>query len=103
MQIRSYLPRRRGATTSQLRNAPYKALYVWPHSRTDYVCDLAKKLGRDDLYIVGPSRLRVDRLAGRTFSAVVLDHACHPNEEEWEQIVLLRQMARTPKEWLSNE
>lgn len=66
-----------GTTSRQMENAPYGALFVWPNEVLDYPRALANHLGRGDLEIVGPSALKYyeQRLAGRQFSGVVLDHA----------------------------
>lgn len=44
-----------GRTTRAMQAAPHGAVYVWCHDNTSYARDLARKLGRTDLHIVGPS------------------------------------------------
>lgn len=78
--------RRHGFTTLQMQKAPTRALYIWPvRNSLDYAKALAHALGRDDLEIVSGHVLErgAERLRGRTFTGIVLDHACDPTEEEY--------------------
>jgi len=66
-------PRGTGRTSAQMREAPADATFVWCNGHLDYPRILAKRLGRDDLVIVGPNDGRAeDRGTGR---AIVRDHA----------------------------
>lgn len=85
--------RAHGFTTLQMKAAPALALYIWPVSGSlDYARDLARHLGRSDLEIVGGSVLdqRGERLRGRYFSAIVIDHAAEPSPEEYEVLREIR-------------
>ena len=63
-----------GRTTRQMQDAPQGAVFVWPvWSSIGYARDLARHLGRRDLAIITPSRLR-DIRPGQ-YSAVIVDHA----------------------------
>jgi len=65
-----------GRTTKQMQDAPKGAIYIWVNQHLAWPRDLARKLGREDLQIVSP--LYVDdfhKLAGRTLTGIVLDHA----------------------------
>lgn len=88
--------RRTGATTKQMQCAPERALFIWPVHSISYAKHLARHLGRDDLEIVGPSVLEdgAMRLRGRTFSAVILDHACEPDSAEFEALEMVRASIR---------
>lgn len=82
-----------GFTTLQMKAAPQGALYIWPVSGSlAYARDLARHLGREDLQIESGSILerRGERLRGRQFSRIVLDHAAEPDEDEHELLRDLR-------------
>ena len=84
--------RGQGFTTMQMRNAPIGALYVWPVAGSiNYAVDLARGIGRDDLKIVPASILdrSAERLRGTRWPAIILDHACEPNDEDY---FLLREL-----------
>jgi len=61
-----------GITSHQMRTAPYGATFV---STVDYQYaeNLAHKLNRDDLHIVGLNWLTRDRVIGRRL-CIVIDH-----------------------------
>ena len=63
-----------GHTTAQLRAAPENALFVWHVDDTCYPKELAKKIGRTDLKIVGPSYVNGNNWMGLSLSGVVVDH-----------------------------
>ena len=74
-----------GFTTLQIQHAPQGALYLWPvFGSLSYARDLAKRLGRDDLRIESGDILqyRAERIRGLRFSAIILDHACEPSDDE---------------------
>lgn len=73
-----------GTTSQQMLAAPKNAVYVWPHSDFSYPKELARKLGRDDLKIVGPGWVN-NNLRGRRDVEVIIDHA---TELEPEQLTL---------------
>lgn len=72
--------RRTGRTTAAMLAAPRGAIYVWCNGHLGYPRDLAKKLGRDDLQIVGPDYVIQYRFAGLKVP-VATDHALriHPD------------------------
>lgn len=67
---------KQGATTRLMLAAPLGAIYVWCNSHLDYPRRLARHLNREDL-IVEPLNILFNpaRIAGRSQSYVVLDHA----------------------------
>lgn len=82
-----------GFTTNQMKLAPLNALYIWPVlGSIDYAKSLANKLGRNDLEIVCSSvfEQKAYKLRGRTFTAIILDHACEPNNDDYDTLKLLR-------------
>lgn len=81
--IRTDKRRGTGRTTKQMQNAPKGAIYVWVNQHLGWPRDLAASLGRDDLVIVPPSYLdTIDKLAGRTITGILLDHATKlPNRQ----------------------
>jgi hypothetical protein len=76
-----------GRTTRQIKEAPERAIYVWPvRNSMGYARDLAHRLGRDDLHFVSlETYLRV----ALGFSVpVVIDHATweHASHEQWDRL-----------------
>lgn len=81
------MSRQIGKTTRQMLDAPKNALYIWCNDILNYPRYLALYLGRDDLEIVGLSVLREgggNKLKGREFTGVILDHAAKTSLDEWE-------------------
>jgi len=78
------MARQTGQTTSQLKAAPKNAVFIWVSGATQYPRDLARKLGREDLKIVGPDWLTSDRWRGLELSDIILDHALTLKGREWE-------------------
>lgn len=68
-----------GRTTRQMEAAPKGALFIWCNDSLDYPRDLARRICRTDLVIVGLSALEngACTLRGRTFSGVGVDHAAN--------------------------
>lgn len=64
--------RQTGRTTKQMEAAPQKAFFVWCNHAFAYPKDLARKLGRQDLQIVGPRDVHYMRGVS---VPVVVDHA----------------------------
>ena len=64
-----------GRTSEQMLADPQWAVFVWCNEQLIYPRQLAKRLHRRDLRIVGPSWLEDEGWRGSSFSAVVLDHA----------------------------
>lgn len=64
-----------GNTSNQMLSAPKNAVFVWVNANIDYPARLAKELGREDLQIVSPSWLEMERWRGGKFSGIILDHA----------------------------
>lgn len=73
-----------GHTTHQIKNAPYRAVFVWCNENTHYARSLARSLDRLDVTIERPQwliRQSEQRFRGIN---VVIDHAfyeCYPNYE----------------------
>ena len=74
-----------GRTTRQMLAAPLKAVYVCVNEQDTrrYARELARKINRGDLELVGPSWLG-DKWEGRILSGLVLDHACRFTSRQWE-------------------
>lgn len=75
-----------GETTKQMLRAPNYAVYVWCNARLGYPKSLAAYLGRDDLYIVSPTFLDIERIRGRRFSGFVIDHALDMTQDQREAL-----------------
>lgn len=69
------LEERSGRTSQQMLAAPPRAVFVCCNEQLIYPRQLAGRLRRKDLRIVGPSWLEDEGWRGGDFSAVVLDHA----------------------------
>ena len=69
------MDRQTGETTRQMEAAPQGAVFVWCNRHLDYPGALAKKLGRSDLEIVGPSWLDGNAWRARRLSGLIVDHA----------------------------
>lgn len=80
-----------GATTRQMLEAPQKAVFIWFDDHLSYPKELARKHGREDLQVVGPSWLETPNgWAGREFSDIVHDHALVLNDRQrhgWEYAI----------------
>lgn len=76
--------RRTGETTRQMLEASRDALYIWCNDNLSYAKALAQHLGRGDLQIFGLSALNGDKLRGRVFTDIVVDHAAKLNLDQWE-------------------
>jgi hypothetical protein len=78
-----------GRTTTQMQNAPQRAAFVWPvWSSIGYARDLARHLGRIDLTIITPSKIR-DFRPGQ-YPAVVIDHAVKFTKTEFAEFERVR-------------
>ena len=74
-----------GRTAKQIHDAPKGAIYVWVNQHLGYPRDLAANLGRNDLQIVSPMYLDyIDKLAGRTITGIVLDHAADLTNRQYD-------------------
>jgi hypothetical protein len=76
------MDRQTGATTGQMEAAPQGAVFVWCNRHLDYPDALAKKLGRSDLEIVGPSWLDGNAWRGRRLSGLIVDHAAYLSDSQ---------------------
>lgn len=65
-----------GATARQMLGAPRHAFYIWCNTNLMYPQQLARLLGRTDLWIIAPEYIE-KRLAGRGKIDIVIDHATH--------------------------
>lgn len=66
--------RQAGQTTSQIKAAPYGAVFVWVTGDVNYPRAIAERLGRGDLEFVTPSFLECGRAFGSA-KKVCVDHA----------------------------
>lgn len=69
------MARQTGETTRQMESAPKAAVFVWCNGALSYPKDLAQKLGRTDLKIVGPDWLTNGYWRGLELTGLVVDHA----------------------------
>lgn len=75
-----------GRTTRAMLGAPIGSVFIWCNHHLDYPKELARKLCREDLIIVGPDWLRDMRGRGANFPGVVQDHAVFdhwPIDDRW--------------------
>jgi hypothetical protein len=72
-----------GLTTRAMQCAKRGAVYVWLNDRLEYPRELARRLGREDLVIVGPSWLTDRRWLGLTFPEITQDHATTFTDAQW--------------------
>lgn len=63
-----------GRTTKQIKEAPQGAYFVWCNNVLWYPRQLAAKLGREDLNVVGKSWIMGERYYGVDPERIVLDH-----------------------------
>lgn len=69
-------------TRKQMKDAPYKAIYIWCNGYLTYPVNLAFEIGRTDLQIVSPHWLdNSNNWRGRIFSGIVIDHAINDYPE----------------------
>lgn len=80
-------PRGSGRTYQQIETAPEGALFIWAFGGSiSYPKGIAERLNRTDIEIVCASRALDGRFfRGRRWSAVIMDHACRPNEGRYEE------------------
>jgi hypothetical protein len=64
-----------GQTTYQMQAAPQDAVFIWCNDFLDYPRRLARKIGRNDLQIVGPHWLDDEKWRGLELTGLVIDHA----------------------------
>lgn len=83
-----------GKTTRQMRAAPNGALFVWVNSALHYPRTLAIRLERTDLEIVSPFDLEHDRMRGKTWPAIVIDHAADLTFRQWDGLKRLKAQIR---------
>ena len=83
--------RQSGRTTKQMLDAPKNALFVWCSLDTRYAKHLANQLGRSDLEIVGRNVFsNIDKIRGKRFSGIILDHAIDLPSWEYEDYLLIK-------------
>ena len=70
--------RQTGRTTEQMLSAPPNSVFVWVHGDLLYPKQIARKLGRLDLKIVGPQWLERGWIGVR-IPGLVIDHAARQN------------------------
>jgi hypothetical protein len=93
-----------GRTTKQMQAAAKGAHFVWSNDILSYPRDLVKKLGRNDLQIVGPSFLFNHGFRGRVLTGLVIDHACQftdhwPIGEALAQVRSRKKHCRAENSW----
>jgi hypothetical protein len=65
-----------GRTTKQMEALPINGVYIsCHHAACHYDKNLARMLGRHDIQVVPPSWVTSTQWRGKSFSAVVRDHA----------------------------
>ena len=92
-----------GRTTKQMKEAPKGALFIWCTEDQAYAEQFASALGRGDLVVL-PRRYLMrterNRLSGREFPALILDHYLADtglDDEQWEGYLYLLNRVRTLK------
>lgn len=80
------MERRSGSTTSQLKNAPLGAAFVWVNGDLHYPRKLAESLGRKDLRMFSPGSVGNGALRGLRLPAVIVDHAADLTERQWNEV-----------------
>lgn len=85
-----------GRTHAQLTDAPIDAFFICPNSgMVQHARDIARKIGRSDIRVVGPYSLEQDGMVLRGRGRrVVVDHACDLTEAETATLSELNCMAR---------
>lgn len=83
-----------GATTRQMQAAPKGSLFVWVNGALSYPRTLAIRLERTDLEIVSPFDLEHDKLRGKTWPAIVIDHAADLTGRQWDGLERLKAQVR---------
>ena len=83
-----------GRTTAAMKYAPRGAVYIWVNQHLDYPRELAHKLGRDDLVIVGPDWLTDNCWRGREYPGAVRDHAVEFTLRQWDTYAALQAYLR---------
>ena len=79
-----------GRTTQQMKEAPLGAIYIWLHGEVWYPKNLAAKIGRADLQIVGPMWLNSMNFQGKRLSGIVIDHATYLSDKQWKLLDIAR-------------
>lgn len=74
--------RQSGITGGQMLTAPRKAVFIWGNTALSYPRSLACTIGRPDLEIVSPHWLDQQQYRGRTFSAIIVDHAASLSDQQ---------------------
>ena len=87
-----------GRTTRAMLAAPKGAYYIWCGGSLDYPRELARKLGREDLKIVGPDWLTARRYQGLTGLQLRVDHYAPLTDAQWQEWLhaKLYERIRTP-------
>ena len=90
MVSKTYPERGTGATSKQMTEAPKGSTFVWCNDSMHYPVNLARKLDRTDLHIVGLDWIKGGRWHGRTLDGVVVDHAARLTTEQWDLVQIIR-------------
>lgn len=76
-----------GSTTKQIKNAPLGAIYVWLNNDLHYPRRIAEEQKRTDIKFVGPNWLDKQGFRGLSLSGLILDHATHLTDEQWQYYI----------------
>jgi len=92
--VKEYFARNSGRTTKQIHEAPPGSLYIWCARDTSYLRALVNAYGRQDLEITNIDTLRYTADAhrvcqGRIFPFIVVDHAIHMGDTEFELLYII--------------
>jgi hypothetical protein len=88
-------------TRKQMENAAPGALFVWCNNQIYYPKDLAKRIGRGDLRIIGPAGLDGPPLTFG-FPEIIVDHAALLSRRQHEAVEELRAKAAQGGKWPQN-
>lgn len=91
-RVRRAVQERRGdgTTTRQMQDAPIGSLYIVGAGPPQYYYELAKRLSRTDLKIVGPDYLDSGAWRGLKLRGITIDHAWTPERRHHDLLVALQ-------------
>lgn len=84
-----------GRTTAQIQALPKGGVFVWCNNKLEYPKLLAKKLGREDIHVVGPSWITNRDWRGMELKALEADHAISNNQMWWHEFHHAQTRVRT--------
>lgn len=87
--------RQTGRTTRQMQALPQGAVFVWVNGQLSYPKALARRIGREDLRIVGPSWVEQGQYRGMDLPEIEIDHAIRRMTERfWRGMIEARTRVR---------